>query len=303
MFLLGPLLIPGSRNVGTGGSEKITRESSRAEKPPLCSESGAEFKQPTRRRAGLPSSCTRPMNVVRENIIIAIDGPAGSGKSSAARMLAKRLGYLYLDTGALYRAVGWKALKDGVSVQDEDALERLCSRLNLTVRPEGDGMRIELDGRDITGEIRSPDVSRAAAAVAVVGAVRRRLLGIQRQMGNEIGAHGGIVVEGRDIGTVVFPEATVKFFLNAAPEVRVKRRYQELLQQGAPVDLTGTRQEIDTRDLKDSSRTIAPLRVADDAVRIDSTGLTLEGVVLKMVETIRHKADRNPRFAEGEEGK
>ena len=229
---------------------------------------------------------------VRETtpLIIAIDGPAGSGKSSAARLLAKTLGYLYLDTGALYRAVGWKTLKDGVNVQDEAALEMLCSRLKLTVKPDGDGMKVYVDGRDISGEIRTPDVSRAAAAVAVVAAVRRRLLGIQRRMGRKIGAHGGIVVEGRDIGTVVFPKAPVKFFLNASPEVRVKRRYEELRQQGLPVDLTVTRKEIDTRDLKDSNRDIAPLKVAEDAIRIDSTGLTLEGVVSTMLETIQQKA-------------
>ncbi|HTN43108.1 MAG TPA: (d)CMP kinase [Nitrospiria bacterium] len=232
-------------------------------------------------------------------LIIAIDGPAGSGKSSAARLLAKTLGYLYLDTGALYRAVGWKALKEGVSVQDEEALESLCSRLELTVRPDGEGMRVYLDGRDITGEIRTPDVSRAAAAVAVVAAVRRRLLGIQRRMGSEVGARGGIVVEGRDIGTVVFPEATVKFFLNASPEVRVKRRYEELRQQGMTVDLTQTRQEIDTRDLKDSSRELAPLKVAEDAIRIDSTGQTLEDVVSTMAEAIQQKTGLPVRISRG----
>jgi CMP/dCMP kinase len=230
--------------------------------------------------------------------IIAIDGPAGSGKSSAARLLAQRLGYLYLDTGALYRAVGWKALKEGLDVHDEAALKALCANLALTVSPDGYGMKVYVDGQDLSDQIRTPAVSGAAAAVAGVPAVRERLLEIQRKIGTNGRAQGGIVVEGRDIGTVVFPNAPVKFFLEASPEVRVRRRYTELQQQGLPVDLTGTRREIDTRDLKDSNREIAPLKAADDAVRIDSTGLTLDGVVSLMLETIHRKrsgaAGRSP---------
>jgi len=221
--------------------------------------------------------------------IVAIDGPAGSGKSSAARLLAKKLDYLYLDTGALYRAVGWKALKDGVNVQDEAALRALCAKLDLTVKPDGDGMRVCVNDQDVTGEIRTPEVSRAAAAVAVVPAVRRRLLGIQREIGKKAGAQRGVVVEGRDIGTVVFPDAPVKFFLEASPEVRVKRRHMELQQQGLTVDLSATRREIDTRDLKDASREIAPMKPAADAMRIDSTALTLDGVVSTMLQAIEQK--------------
>lgn len=221
--------------------------------------------------------------------IIAIDGPAGSGKSSAARLLAKTLGYLYLDTGALYRAVGWTALKEHLNVQDEAVLKALCAKLELTVKPDGNGMRVVVNGQDITGEIRTPEVSRAAAAVAVVPAVRQRLLGIQREIGKKAEAQRGVVVEGRDIGTVVFPDAPVKFFLEAQPEVRVQRRHLELRQQGLSVDLSATRQEIDTRDLKDSSREISPLKPAADAMRIDSTALTLEDVVSTMVQAIEQK--------------
>jgi CMP/dCMP kinase len=218
--------------------------------------------------------------------IIAIDGPAGSGKSSAARLLAKRLGYLYLDTGALYRAVGWKALKDGLDVRDEAALKGLCDHLDLSVEPDGDVMRVCVNGRNVSDQIRTPEVSAAAAAVAVVAAVRQRLLGIQREIGRLGSSRGGIVVEGRDIGTVIFPDASIKFFLEASPEVRIKRRHDELRQQGQPVDLAVIRREIDTRDLKDSTRLIAPLKPAEDALRIDSTALTLEGVVSVMLETI-----------------
>jgi CMP/dCMP kinase len=221
--------------------------------------------------------------------IIAIDGPAGSGKSSAARLLAKKLGYLYLDTGALYRAVGWKALKDGLDVQDEAALEGLCNDMDLSVQADGDVMKICVNGRNVSDQIRTQEVGAAAAAVAVVTAVRQRLLGIQREIGRLGSSRGGIVVEGRDIGTVVFPDASVKFFLEASPEVRVKRRYDELRQQGLPVDLAAIRREIDTRDIKDSTRPIAPLKSAEDALRIDSTDLTLEGVVSVMLETIRQR--------------
>ncbi len=221
--------------------------------------------------------------------IIAIDGPAGSGKSSAARLLAKKLGYVYLDSGALYRAVGWEALKQEINIQDEAALKDLCAKMELTVKPDGNGMRVFVNDRDITGEIRTPEVSRAAAAVAAVPAVRQRLLGIQREIGKEAGAQRGVVVEGRDIGTVVFPEAPVKFFLEALPEVRVKRRHLELEQQGLKVDLSATRREIDTRDLKDASREIAPMKPAADAIRMDSTALTLEGVVTAMLKVIEQK--------------
>ncbi len=228
------------------------------------------------------------MDVFSRNII-AIDGPAGSGKSSAACLLAKKLDYLYLDTGALYRAVGWKALKEHLNVQDEAALKALCATLELTVKPDGDGMRVYVNGQDVSGDIRTPEVSRAAAAVAVVPAVRQRLLGIQREIGKKAVAQRGIVVEGRDIGTVVFPDAPIKFFLEALPEVRVKRRHLELQQQGLTVDLSATRKEIDTRDLQDSSREIAPMKPAADAMRIDSTAMTLEGVVSMMVQAIEQK--------------
>lgn len=222
-------------------------------------------------------------------VIVAIDGPAGSGKSSAARLLAKKLDYLYLDTGALYRAVGWKALKEHLNVQDEAAVKVLCAKLDLTVKPDGDGMKVYVNGQDVSGEIRTPEVSRAAAAVAVVPAVRRRLLGIQREIGKKAGAQRSVVIEGRDIGTVVFPDAPIKFFLEASPAVRVTRRHLELQQQGLKVDLAATRKEIDTRDLKDSSREIAPMKPAADAIRIDSTALTLEGVVSAMVAAIHQK--------------
>jgi cytidylate kinase len=165
-------------------------------------------------------------------------------------------------------------------------------------------MRVSVNGHDVTGEIRTPEVSRAAAAVAAVPAVRQGLLGIQRAIGKEARAQRGIVVEGRDIGTVVFPEAPIKFFLEASPEVRVKRRHLELQEQGLTVDLSATRNEIDTRDLKDSNRTISPLKAAADAMRIDSTVLTLEEVVSEMLQAIHKKRSEtaglsDPRQTDG----
>jgi 3-phosphoshikimate 1-carboxyvinyltransferase len=221
----------------------------------------------------------------RRNLIIAIDGPAGSGKSSAARLLAKKLGYLYVDTGALYRAVGWKALKERVDLKDESALGRLAERLEIGVSPSPDRLHVWVEGVDITDRLRTPEVSQAAAAVAVLPRVRKRLFAIQRA----IGRNGGVVMEGRDIGTVVFPEADLKFFLTASMETRVKRRFKELKQQGTEVNLAKTQQELDVRDLKDSRRRIAPLKQADDAIPIDSTHLSLNDVVNRMWNEVKKK--------------
>ena len=225
--------------------------------------------------------------------IVAIDGPAGSGKSSAARLLAVRLGWNHLDTGALYRAVAWKALKEEINLEEAEATVALCQGLNMVVRPTGETTLVYLDGVEISGEIRTPEVSRAAAAVAAMPKVRERLLGLQREVGRGAGGEGespqGVVIEGRDIGTVVFPDAPLKFYLEASPEIRVKRRHKELQQQGLPVDLSETRREVRDRDLKDSNRSVAPLRPAEDAIRIDSSAMSLEDVVQTMVGTVRKR--------------
>jgi 3-phosphoshikimate 1-carboxyvinyltransferase len=218
-------------------------------------------------------------------LIIAIDGPAGSGKSSTARHLAKQLNYLYVDTGALYRAVGWKALKEQINPRNEAAIKKMVRGLDIQVVPQQDHLQVILEGQDITDRLRTLDVSRAAAAVATIPAVRKCLIGIQRELGKK----GGIVMEGRDIGTVVFPEANLKFFLDASPEARVKRRFRELSEQEGPIDLASTQQEIDIRDFKDSMRSIAPLKQADDAICINSTDLSLENVVKRMLDEVRKK--------------
>jgi 3-phosphoshikimate 1-carboxyvinyltransferase len=229
---------------------------------------GARSRKPAERRA-----------------VIAIDGPAGSGKSSAARELAARLGYSYVDTGALYRAVGWKALEEGVNLKNPTAVGAIVRALKIEVQSAPDRLRVWVDGREVTDRLRTLEVSRAAAAVAMMPVVRKRLLGLQRKIGKD----GGVVVEGRDIGTVVFPNADLKFFLDASPEERVRRRWKELSEKGDRSDLRATREEIDIRDLKDSKRAIAPLKKADDAVSIDSTGLSLREVVERILQEARGK--------------
>ncbi|MGE0683027.1 MAG: (d)CMP kinase [Candidatus Binatia bacterium] len=216
-------------------------------------------------------------------MIIAVDGPSGSGKSSSSRMLAKRLGYQYVDTGALYRVIGLLAVENNVSSEDATQLAALCEGLALRFLPEAHGLRILLGERDISAAIRRPEVSQMASKVSAQPIVRQRLLSVQR----ELGAAGGVVMEGRDIGTKVFPEADVKFYLDASPEVRGRRRYAELQQQGVTTDLQETIQEMAERDRRDSSRSHAPLQRAADAVFIDTTALALVEVVETMMRTVQ----------------
>jgi cytidylate kinase len=220
---------------------------------------------------------------MKVGLIIAVDGPSGSGKSSSSRLLAEHLGYQYVDTGALYRIIGLLAVENNVSSEDVTQLAALCEGLALRFLPEAHGLRILLGERDISTAIRRPEVSQMASKVSAQPIVRQRLLSVQR----ELGASGGVVMEGRDIGTKVFPEADVKFYLDASPEVRGRRRYAELQQQGVTTDLQETIQEMAERDQRDSSRTHAPLQRAGDAVFIDTTALPLVEVVETMVRTVQ----------------
>jgi cytidylate kinase len=220
---------------------------------------------------------------MKAGLIIAVDGPSGSGKSSSSRLLAERLRYRYIDTGALYRIIGLLAVENNVSSEDTTQLAALCEGLALRFLPEAHGLRILLGERDISAAIRRPEVSQMASKVSAQPIVRQRLLSLQR----ELGAAGGVVMEGRDIGTKVFPEADVKFYLDASPEVRGRRRYAELQQQGVTTDLQETIQEMAERDQRDSSRTHAPLQRAVDAVFIDTTALLLVEVVDAMVRTVQ----------------
>jgi len=218
-------------------------------------------------------------------LVIAIDGPSGAGKSTAAKLLARRLQYTYIDTGAMYRAIGWQARREGVEPGDEGAMEALCGRTGVSIVHDADGQRVLVNGVDVSGEIRTPEMGMMASAVSRSPAVRAHLLTLQRQLGER----GGVVMDGRDIGTVVFPDADVKFYLDASAEERGRRRYRELTEKGMTVDLATITEEIRTRDLQDSSRSIAPLRQAADAQYVDSSDLTLDEVVRTLMMRIQER--------------
>ncbi len=228
---------------------------------------------------------------MKKRLVIAVDGPAGAGKSSSSRLLAETLGYHYIDSGALYRAVGLLAREQGVSPEDPDGLAALCNNLTLRFVTGPEGMHLLLGERDVTTAIRRPEISQMASKVSAHPVVRQRLLALQRDLGKD----GGVVMEGRDIGTVVFPDADVKFYLDASPEERGRRRYAELQQQGTSASLTLTVQEMAERDRRDSGREYAPLRQAADAVVIDTTTFSLTEVVHTMIAFVQDRASDDGR--------
>jgi cytidylate kinase len=219
----------------------------------------------------------------KNGLVIAVDGPSGAGKSTTARRLAERQGYIYIDTGAMYRAIGWKAKREGIDPADEARLADLCGRTEVTIKKDNNDPRISVDGIDVTGEIRTPEMGMMASAVSKSRVVRARLLTLQR----ELGRHGGVVMDGRDIGTVVFPDADVKFYLDASAGERGKRRYLELKAKGMDVDRARITKEIEERDQQDSSRALAPLKMADDALLIDSSAMSIEDVLDRMLTEIK----------------
>jgi cytidylate kinase len=216
-------------------------------------------------------------------LTIAIDGPSGAGKGTVARAVASELGYRHIDSGAMYRAIGWKALGQRVALDDEPAVARIAERSHIDIV----GELVSIDGIDVTKAIRTPEIDRAAAATARLPKVRAALVRRQREAGD----HRGIVIEGRDIGTVVFPDADVKIYLDASPEERARRRAADPAHgagRQAGLDVEG---EMKARDLSDSTRTTSPLMAAPDAVHLTTTGLSVEETLAKAMEIVREKLE------------
>ena len=217
-------------------------------------------------------------------LVIAIDGPSGAGKSTAGRELAARLGYTFLDTGAMYRAVALKALREGIPLEAEDRLAELAHTARIEL--EAGTRAVRLDGEEVSAEIRTPEVTHAASRISAHPLVRRRLVARQQEMGRQ----GGVVLDGRDIGTAVFPDAEVKFYVDADPQRRALRRQQELAGSGAAADVAGVEREIRARDQADSSRRDSPLTRAADAILLDTSDLTPAQVVQRMLRVVEEKA-------------
>lgn len=215
--------------------------------------------------------------------IVTIDGPSGVGKSTISRMLAARLGFTYLDTGAMYRAVGLLLEREGINPEETGALQRHLAAMDLRLAPNGDrDTRVLLNGEDVSQAIRTPEMGLVASRVSAHPLVREKLTGIQQRMAKK----GGIVAEGRDMGTVVFPQADFKFFLDAAPEERARRRQQQLAEQGQHIAYEEILDQIVKRDHADSRRALAPLSAAEDAIVVDSSNLSLDGVIDFMLACI-----------------
>ncbi len=224
---------------------------------------------------------TRPHLTEPVTFIVTIDGPAGSGKTTVSRLVADQLGFDYIDTGALYRGIAFSAVQSRIDLKDEIALEKLCQTISIRLNRSKDGLRLVVNDADITGKIRTPDISMAASAVSACLVVRQYLLKLQRDLGCERRA----VFEGRDMGTVVFPDANIKFFLNADVDVRAQRRFEEL---AGTVNLTFelVKAVMVKRDSDDTSRALAPLKAAFDAVRLDTTHLSIDTVVKQIIEKV-----------------
>jgi cytidylate kinase len=220
--------------------------------------------------------------------VVAIDGPSASGKSTVAREVARRLGVEYVDTGAMYRAVAWAAVQRGIDLADEAGLGRLAASLKIEQVDGGEGGRLLVDGTDVTEAIRSPEVSAAASIVSVVADVREALVARQRARA----AQGGAVMEGRDIGTVVVPEADLKVFLDASLDARARRRYDELWRRGIEISLEEVRRQVDARDHRDETRAHSPLRAAPDAMVIDTTSRSPEQAVEMILSLLRDRMGR-----------
>ncbi len=226
-----------------------------------------------------------PKDGTRSMPIVAIDGPMGAGKSTVAKLLAQRLGFRYVDTGAMYRSVGWAARQRGIDLHDETAVAAMARSLRIEFLPAETGDRVLADGVDVTEAIRSPEISEAASIVSAHPTVREVMVAFQRRTGHE----GGVVMEGRDIGTVVFPDAELKIYLTAHPQARARRRYDELRARGAEVALPALARVEEERDRRDASRGHSPMRPAPDAVVIDTTEAPVESVIERILTLLRSR--------------
>lgn len=213
---------------------------------------------------------------------IAIDGPAGAGKSTIAKKLARKLGYIYVDTGAMYRAMAYYFLKNGIPSEDEEAIRKACPDVDVTIRYENGEQQVLLNGENVNGVIRSEEVGNMASATSVYPVVRTKLVELQRQLA----AKENVIMDGRDIGTVVLPNANVKIYLTASAKVRAKRRYDELTAKGQECNLEEIEKDIIDRDYRDMHRETSPLKQAEDAVLLDSSDLDIDGVVAAMEKII-----------------
>ena len=216
-----------------------------------------------------------------KRLVIAIDGPSGAGKGTISRTIAEALGYRHVDTGAMYRAVGWKAVYEGVPLDDESAVSALAQRAAIVVERGA----VSIDGHDVTRAIRTPEMDKAATAVARLPKVREVLVGRQRALGVD----GGVVMEGRDIGTVVFPSADVKIYLDASAEERARRRATDPAHSGSQAGEAAVAAAIQARDKADTTRAVSPLALAPDAVRIDTTEMPIEHVVRRVMDLVKQK--------------
>jgi cytidylate kinase len=221
---------------------------------------------------------------MKRNLIIAIDGPSGAGKSTLGRMLARALDLLYIDTGSMYRAVALAVMESSISANDDVAVGLLASRVNIDLEGDPDSLRVTLEGRDVTEQIRGEEVTELSSIISTIPAVRRAMVARQREMGER-----GAVLNGRDIGTVVFPDADVKFFLTALPQARAERRFEEDRAQDPNVSFEETFADMTERDRRDSTRADSPLKNADDAIIVDSTGLSIDEVFEKMMAAVQEK--------------
>jgi cytidylate kinase len=220
-------------------------------------------------------------------MIIAIDGPAGAGKSSLAKALAKKLGYTYIDTGAMYRAVAYKINQLGISPDELDKILEVLKNTSIELIQSEDGVKVILDGRDVSNEIRTEEIGKISSKIAVYSEVRRFLVNLQREMGLK---YKNVVIEGRDTGTVIFPDADIKLFITASPEVRAERRYKQLKEKGFDVDYNQILKDVIERDKIDTSRKDSPLKPAEDSIIIDTSNMSFEEVLNKVLEIIEKKS-------------